>query len=139
MNDKFYSEMKFIMETMNQTWSNLIGMTYLGIYASFGRFAIAEDSSLKRIKKVKINKTVFGCIMGFDITSKTRYNIRKSRQKDRWPKNVKQIPGTSNYPKKNFMNQPEILQVEFKTLLITLFISFLLCAGLTYSLILVSK
>ena len=52
-------------------------MTYLGIYASFGRFAIAEDSSLKRIKKVKINKTVFGCIMGFDITSKTRYNIKK--------------------------------------------------------------
>ena len=35
----------------------------------------------------------------------------------------------------NFINQPEILEVDFGTLLITLFISFLFCAVLTYSLI----
>ena len=41
----------------------------------------------------------------------------------------------SNYPS----DEPEILEVEFITLLVTLTISFVICAALTYSLVWVSS
>ena len=83
--------------------------------------------------------------MGFDITAKTRYNTRKSRRKDRWSKDVSDIRVISSIiagrsgESQSFGNQSEILQVEFKTLLLTLLISFIICGGLTYSLISVSR
>ena len=41
----------------------------------------------------------------------------------------------SNYPS----DEPEILEVEFITLLVTLTLSFVICAALTYSLVWVSS
>ena len=75
--------------------------------------------------------------MGFDITAKTRYYTRKSCRKHRWSKHVRVI--SPIIAGRSFGNQSEILQVEFKTLLLTLLISFIICGGLTYSLISVSR
>ena len=62
-------------------------------------------------------------------------SVRTSRQKYRSSKDLrrKSIRNIDRNP--NFMNQPEILEVEFGTMLITLFISFVFCGVLTYTLI----